>query len=120
MKTTTGKSIRLLQGAGCTVGTVEKWNGFIKRRQDLWGCDLLAFNEFGTLLIQCTTIGNMAARVKKLRSMPEVQRWIDGNIEVRRQVWVHGWRKRKVKGRLKWTCKAIRLLADGTLFKVEL
>lgn len=71
---------------------MEKWNPWAKRRQDLWGADILARRGSEPLLaIQATTKANMAARLKK--TAQDRRRWLDsGNFFL-----VHGWKKKKTR-----------------------
>ena len=79
-----------LRKQGFIVAVVEKWLRKIDRRQDLWRFgDVLAVNaqrkEF--LIVQCTSIRNVASRLAKARRQPELEQWLlaGGRFEV------HGW-----------------------------
>jgi len=105
MTSPTQRSLKLLRDAGYQVAILEHWNGFIKRRQDLWNFgDLLAVkaSQNGSIIVQTTSTANMSARVNKIRDIAEAQVWLAaGN-----QIIVHGWAKRGDRGKRKlWECK---------------
>jgi hypothetical protein len=90
--TLTLRSRKLLESQGYTVATVEHYNAYTKRKNDLYGCiDLLAIGNEETLAIQVTSKSNMSARIHKIEdaaALPEMLRskW---------RVIVHGWAKNK-------------------------
>ena len=96
------RSLAHLRAAGFWVDTVEHWNSFAKVRRDLWGVgDLLAFDARQTLLVQCTTAENLAAREKKVRKWAGLADWLVGG----RRFLLHGWALRGERGKRKtWQC----------------
>lgn len=86
----TERSLKLLREEGYLVAVVEKWNSFVKVRQDLFGfIDLLAIKENETLAVQTTSGDNVSARLTKIEAS-------DNLPIVRKANWrieVHGWRK---------------------------
>lgn len=88
--TPTQRSLAKLRADGYTVAIVEHWNGFTKRRHDLFGfVDILALREGETLAIQATSGSNVSARVNKIAEHENV-------AAVRKAGWriaVWGWRK---------------------------
>jgi len=97
-------SLKKLRLEGWTAWVVEHWNSFARIRQDLFGfADIIAIKEGQMpLLIQCTTVSNMSARVKKIEDNVVAPIW--GTIG-RIEVW--GWYKFKGKWQVKmrWWCK---------------
>lgn len=93
-KSPTSRSLNALKRMGYHPEVVEKWIPQARRRKDLWGfVDILAIHlgDAHLLGVQCTTLSNAPARVRKIRESdlwPVVKR---GPVTVR--VW--GWRKRK-------------------------
>ncbi len=103
----TTRSLALLRREGWLPAVVEKWLPRVNLRRDLWHfADLLAVHpgQRRFLLVQTTTLGNLAARLKKVKSRAEAGQWLaaGGLIEV------HGWCLRN--GR--WCCKRVKLRAD--------
>jgi len=89
-----------MRKAGYTCQVVEKWNPFVKIRQDLFGfIDILCIKEGETVGVQSTTKDNALARVKKIElneTYPIVKKagW---------RVLVHGWFKEKNRWQVKET-----------------
>ena len=73
---------------------VERWNHAAKIRQDMWGADYICFWPYDSvvLLVQSTTIPNMAARMTKLSGIREARDWL---TSPHREFVVLGWQKRK-------------------------
>lgn len=94
----TQRSLEALRRDGWTAAIVERWNGFAKIRQDLFGwMDILAVHpRFGiTAGVQTTTRSNMKTRVKKILANDRAEKWLlAGNL-----IFVHGWAKRKERGK---------------------
>lgn len=94
----TQNSLKKLRSEGYTVGIVEFWNSFTRRRQDLFGFgDLLAFRKDEFCIVQTTSASNFSARKKKIRANDVAKEWVNSGGHI----IIHGWRK--VKGR--WTCR---------------
>lgn len=86
----TQRSMKYLRDLGYVVAVVEHWNHFTKRRHDLFQfADLLAIRENEVLLVQVTSGGNVAARVKKITQNEHIGAVRKAGIRVE----VHGWRK---------------------------
>lgn len=106
----TQRSIAELKRAGYVVGIVEKFNSFIKIRQDYGGfADLIAYhpdrNE--TLAIQCCADngGGVSEHLKKLLALDNVRKWIK---QPSRRLEVWGWGKRGERGKRKlWTLRNV-------------
>lgn len=78
------------------VQVVEKWNPHARVRQDLFGIiDVLAVGPAGILAVQCTSAGNMADRLTKLRASDALPVLKRAGVAVH----VHGWLKRRPSGR---------------------
>jgi hypothetical protein len=94
----TARSLQLLRSRGFTADVVERWNGFAKVRHDYCNVgDILAFDARTTLLVQCTTASNMAAREKKVRAWKGLTDWLVGG----REFALHGWTKCGPRGKRK-------------------
>ena len=98
----TALSLRLLRREGWQPAVVERWLPRINLRQDLWHfADVLACHprERRFLVVQVSSLGNLAGRLAKVRGRPEAATWLaaGGAIEV------HGWALRN--GR--WHCKRV-------------
>jgi hypothetical protein len=105
--TPSARSLQLLRREGYLAGVVERWLPYVQRRADLFGfADLLAFHvrDQTFLLVQTTTLTNVAARLTKARARPELAAWLQagGRFEV------HGWHKRGGK----WAAKRIAVNAE--------
>lgn len=108
MSSPTQRSLDALRKAGWLCAIVEKWNGHIKRRQDLFGfADILAIKGDECRLIQTTSGPNVAARVTKIESTPAAAIWLQARS---RTIHVHGWRKVGVGGKRKlWECRVVEI-----------
>lgn len=88
--TLTQRTTKMMRDQGYMVATVEYFNYYTKRKNDLFGCiDLLAIGNGETIAIQVTSKSNMSARIKKIEAseaLPEMLRskW---------RILVHGWWK---------------------------
>ena len=93
---------RLLGWKACVV---ERYNAFTRRRHDAYGFgDLLVLDdEPGALLIQTTSRPNIAARVRKILSIPEAMAWLAAGNRI--QVW--GWGKTRKGKRKAWTVRIV-------------
>ena len=93
------------QGYICEI--VEKWNSFVKIRQDFLGIfDLLMFKDGRHIGVQATTNDHTAERIEKLAVHLNTRRWMDTGGEV----LVIGWAKLGARGKRKeWTHKEIWL-----------
>lgn len=102
MKSPTQNSLDKLRKEGYTAEVVERWVPFANKRKDLFGfIDILAIKDEEVLGVQCTSYGNVSARVKKITEAETTGIVRKAGI----QIEVHGWRK--VKNR--WTCKVVDL-----------
>ena len=82
---------------------VEKWNPYVKIRQDMGGfADLVAIKAGeGVSAVQVTTGSNLSARREKLRHNANAQEWVCSGGKL----WLHGWRKIGPRGKAKhWDC----------------
>jgi hypothetical protein len=102
--TPTNRSLQLLRKEGKVAECVERWNAFARTRKDLFGfIDVVALDpeSNATWAIQCTTTGNLSARVRKIigECRENARKWIEcgGRIEIL------GWAKRGPRGgRKRW------------------
>ena len=94
---------------GMVAQVVERWNQFSRVRQDVYGFgDILAHGEDrGVWLVQATSTGNMAARVRKIREEPRSWSWLRSGG----RIVVIGWAKRGARGKRKvWTPRLVEVL----------
>ena len=96
----TQRSLKLLRGEGYVCQIVEHFNMFAHVRVDLFGfIDIVAMKvgEQGLLGVQTTSSSNSAARVTKIKGIPEHKLWLStGN-----RIEVHGWSKKGKAGKRK-------------------
>jgi hypothetical protein len=87
------KAKKALAEMGYTVGKVEYWNSFVKRRMDLFGCiDAICMRHGDPLMaLQVTSITNVNARMNKSHAV--ALQWVStGN---RFEVWGYTPKSRK-------------------------
>ena len=107
MKTSpTQRSLALLRERGYLCAIVEKWNPYVRIRQDLWGfADILAIKGDESLLVQTTSGSNVSARLAKIENNVQAAMW---KCSPNRKIVVHGWAKRGARGERKlWTCREV-------------
>jgi len=108
--TPTALTLRLLRQWQYLPAVVERWvqlpDGKNIRRDCYGGFDVLAVDPRGktTWLVQCTTLSNLSARIKKLRGLPDMPKLIAGGVIC--EAW--GWHR---QGEC-WAVKRLRLLGD--------
>lgn len=111
--TPTSRTLKLLRDEGKIAEVVEHWNSFTKQRKDLLGfLDILALDvpNRTTWGVQCTSTGNIKARINKIcnECKEKALAWLN----VGNRIEVIGWAKRGPKGKRKtWqaTRKEIKL-----------
>lgn len=101
----TQRSLAHLRSLGYSACVVEKWVAQIKQRKDAFGFgDILAVKvgEPGALLVQATSGSNVAARIAKIKSIPEAGIWLAaGN-----RIVVMGFSKKGPRGKRKvWSVR---------------
>lgn len=113
--TPTARSLARMRKAGYLAGVTERWVSQARKRVDLFGfIDVLAVKPplsrgykwavgGDTLAIQATTGANAAARVTKIKALPEARTW----LECGHRIEVHGWRLLKGTGR--WECRVVEV-----------
>jgi hypothetical protein len=108
MATTTRQTLKQLRAEGYEAEVVERWLPKVNLRRDLFHCiDVVAVRrgEAGVLGVQCTSLVNLSARVRKATMQPELRTWLAaGN---RFEVW--GWTQRHDG---KWDSKRVALAAE--------
>ena len=88
--TPTQRSLKALAEQDYLPVVVERWNAFVKIRQDLWGwCDILAIRKGEVLAVQVTSSANVSTRIKKIQESETIGKVRDAGIRVE----VHGWSK---------------------------
>lgn len=112
----TQRSLRLLRQEGGCPAIVEKFNSFIKIRQDAWGfVDIISLNpsKGEITFVQVTTMAHLPEHREKCFANPNLKNLLDagGVFEL------HGWRKLKEKilngkkGRREvWKCEIERYI----------
>lgn len=107
------KSLNLLKRNGYTAHSVERYNSFVKIRQDFGGfADILAYKpgEFGVLAVQaCMGNGDVSKHLKKYSMNKNMRTWIEsGN---RFEIW--SWAKRGDRGKRKvWSMVSKKILLE--------
>lgn len=97
------KTLAECRKRGWTAGVVEKWNSYVKIRQDLFGCiDIVALTPDGILGIQTTDGTSHAKHVDKILAEPRAKKWVESGG--RFELW--SWSKRGDRGSRKlWTLR---------------
>jgi hypothetical protein len=91
--TPTARSLDLLRRNGYVVDVVERWIPGANIRRDLFHFgDLLAVHptQREIVIVQCTTLSNLPARVAKIKRIPELSGLLAAGVRVQ----VHGWARR--------------------------
>jgi hypothetical protein len=91
MTSPTQRSLKHLRDAGCVAQVVEYWNGFSRKRVDLFTIiDIVALSPDGeTIGVQATSLSNVSARVRKIADCEAL-------VALRKCGWkilCHGWGK---------------------------
>ena len=104
----TQRSLKLLRDRGYMCAVVEKWNPYVRIRQDLWGfADILAIRDNESLLVQTTSGSNVSARLAKIADNVQASIW---TCSPNRKIVVHGWRKVGERGKRKlWECREVEV-----------
>lgn len=102
MSTPTSRTLKLLRTEGKVSEVSEKWNSFTHQRKDLFGfIDIVALDAENktTWGIQCTSTGNMKARVKKIQTECRINAtaWLNAGNKIE----VIGWSKKGERGKRK-------------------
>lgn len=82
-----------MRDQGYIAAVTEKYNHFIKIRQDLFGfIDIIAVSgaKRETVAVQATTTSNSASRIEKIFGLPQAIEWLKAGNRIE----VHGWAKR--------------------------
>jgi hypothetical protein len=98
--TPTSRTIKLLKSEGKTIAIAEYWNSFTRQRKDLFGfIDIVALGDNKTWGIQCTSTGNISARIKKITTVcrESALAWLKAGNAIE----VIGWSKKGSKGKRK-------------------
>lgn len=97
----TEKSLADLRARGFVAAVVERWNSFAHIRQDLWGwMDIIAYHPEKkiTVGVQTTTRAHLVARRLKVLENRHAATWLAAGNKIE----VHGWAKKKPRGRARW------------------
>lgn len=106
------RSINELKKQGYQVGITERFNSFVKIRQDFCGfADAIAFHpdQNETLAIQACADngGSVSAHLNKLLGLPAVKKWVS---QPSRRLEIWGFGKRGERGKRKlWTLRKVEI-----------
>lgn len=108
MSSTIARSIKILKSEGFHCGITEKYNSFVKIKNDLFGfADLVAFKKDLkniVLAINATTNSNLSNHIKKYSENKILKDWIECGH--RFEIWC--WSKMGKMGKRKlWTLKRV-------------
>ncbi len=100
--TPTSRTLKLLRKEGKTAEVSEKWNSFTCQRKDLFGfIDIVALDTINKMTwgIQCTSTGNMNARINKIciECKDNAVAWLAAGNKIE----VVGWSKKGKKDKRK-------------------
>lgn len=108
VQTTGARTLKLLRDRGWMCAMVERWNPYVKIRQDLHGLfDIHALQAAGICWgVQCTSNDSVAKHIDKMRRNKNYYEWlIRGG-----RILVVGWAKKGGRGERKvWTPREIEL-----------
>jgi hypothetical protein len=92
----TSRTLALMRSRGFYAEVVERFIPGANIRRDLFGVlDVLCLGDNGELVgVQCTSLSNVSARIKKIAESPLIARLRKTNI----RILVQGWQARKVAG----------------------
>ncbi len=90
-KSNTKLSTEALEARGYEVAPCEMVIPHTNIKRDLFGMfDLIAMKEGDPIIgVQCTSVGNVNARLKKIRSNPKHVTWL--HVGTGAEIEVHGW-----------------------------
>lgn len=102
------RSMEHFRELGYEVCKSEHWNGFARRRVDLFGfIDAVALKENEIVAIQATSNSNVSARVEKIKALKTASVWLSG---LNRRIVVHGWAKKGPRGKAKrWELREVEI-----------
>lgn len=105
----TQRSLKKLRDEKWVAQVVERWNSFVRIRQDLFGfVDIIAVGPTGTMAVQvCAGQGDVAKHLAKIAAEPRA-------IACAAAGWkivLHAWRKLGARGKRKmWECAEIEVI----------
>ena len=92
--TPTQRSLAEMRERGYFCWIVEYWHAFARQRKDLWGfVDILCLGEDEIIGVQCTSMSNVSARVKKIAEHENVAAVRKAGI----RILVQGWDGKKLR-----------------------
>ena len=112
-------SLAELRKRGYMVAVVEKFNPFVKIRQDLWNFgDLLCVHPINKefLIVQTTSDkgGNVSKHKQKVQDNKNLKIW----LEAGGKFLIHGWAKKGKAGKRKlWTLREVKISENATTTK---
>lgn len=106
MTSPTQRTLKFLRDTGAVARVVEHWNGYAKRRIDLWGADILAKQGRQLMAVQTTSDSNHSDRVEKAKVNPDTRNWLDTGVTF----YVFSWGKKGARNKRKlWTVRITQL-----------
>ena len=101
----TQRTLAVLRKQGALSGVVEKWNSYVKIRQDLFGfVDLIAIRGRQIVAVQCCAGSGHAAHRTKILANEIAPYWLKAGDLI--EIW--SWSKTKVKLKAGGWGKAVR------------
>src|SRR4051812_39168715 len=98
MTSPTQLTLERLREDGYHPEVCERWIPGARIRKDLWGfTDVLAIREEQILAVQCTSLSNVASRIRKIEASPLLGLIRKAGIAI--EVW--GWSKKDGEWRLR-------------------
>ena len=92
MSSPTQRSLEYMRRKGYLCAVVERYNHFVKRKNDLFGfIDIICVGENEVIGVQATSATNVSSRITKIAEHENVAAVRRGGI----RILVHGWAKRK-------------------------
>lgn len=100
MSSPTARTKQFLERLGWEVGTVERYNSFIKRKFDLFNfidlvCMAYPHPPCGLVAVQTTSGSNHAARRSKITGEPKIAESAKRWLKCGGHIWIISWTKRK-------------------------
>lgn len=118
MTSPTQRTLAFLRKIGANAKVLERYNIYAKKRQDVWGADILACRGRFLWAIQTTSATNHSNRVEKSLANLEVRNWLKCGIPF----YIYSWGKRGPRGKRKlWTLRITQILLTpgGTIKTVD-
>lgn len=113
------RTLELFRDRGWLACVVERYNSFIKVKNDAFGFgDVLACHEGPPPWIMLAQVcgADVASHIDKIRIEPRTRTWLQSGG----CIYIYGWTKRGEAGKRKvWTVREIEVCLDETRSKIE-